>query len=541
MNNSIFMDSLLEFTYTYLTKFRYCSVHKLVHTGRYAYALTLGLSLGKSLEELQIIASFLISQLNFDSKLSRIYPGNAKRRNYSTDAIDIGICVDSISRYWVKFPPKKSDFRKISFLVENRLCRLAEKSSIPNQQLWAAVGLAQFSQLSLISASQSEKYKKICTVSVQSYLNSIASDGYSPYYSKNVYLDGHSPYYHARCLAFCLRIFDILELEFSEKEKVSIANSVNYMVRICDSKGDKNPLIDSKRYYFIESRENYSQVFEYYVLSHRKIIDLKISGTTYLLNKIQLKLFGLTQELHANTNEVLNKTQTSWQCDYMGLSYFAWLSFVENLQTNSTRKSKVASINPPTSGASLYKISLSELTDFYLVAKKTPLGFATGGICSGIIISKGEKGSFLLNYKFPLHFSDSSMTLYSFKMLTLKLLNDFPIIRLLFRELVIDRKRFSSLKFLLQQLLIYCRESLKISTRFATHIDVEYLENGVLSHALYLCDINGKKCIHIGARFIELNRNGLSILDVLLPSHKFRNIDLTIPGEFAPHITYVKK
>jgi len=540
MSNPIWKRLLQEIAFSYLIKYKRCSTHKIVHTGRYAYALSLGVSLGKSKESLDQICSYLLSQLNDVGKFPRIFPGNLKRRNYSTDAIDIGICVDAISLFWSKYPPTPSEFKKISTLVDVTLCRLASKSEIPNQRLWAAVGLAHFAILTEVEQEKSIKYRSVCAEAVQTFLSSIAKDGFTPYFTRNASLNSHSPYYHSRCIAFSLRIFDLLEFEFNDFDLTKIASAVDYMIRVHNQNGTKNPLLDSKRYYFLESQENYSQVFELFVLHHPVVQKLNRAGVQDLAIKTERNFEALTKELSRTMIENMGKRLLSWQCHYMGMSYLAWLSYLTEplIQVNS--EFQISAIEPLESDSGIYRLSCAPNSALHLVAQKSPLGFATGGFTSGLVFSEGGNGSFAIAGKLPLHFSQYDFTFNSFRNLFLKFRQDLPIIKLMLVEMVIERRSLKFLFILTKQIILYAQKNFQISTRFVTRLDVKISGTRSLSHPLYLSDISGNPKIYIGKREIKVEPGQILISDYLIASHKFKDVELSIPQAYSSTMFYFK-
>ena len=540
MNNFNWVRSLQESAFDFLVSHKHCSTHKLVHAGRYAYALSAGVSLGKPRESLNQIFSFLLSQIDDSGKFPIIFPGNLERRNYSTDAIDLGITVDSISRYWSQYPPTLEHFQKISTLVDGNLCRLVERGGIPNQRLWATLGLAKFSNLEGVDSEKREKYRNLCVASVSTFLASIAPDGFTPYYARNSYLNSHSPYYHSRCLAFSLEIFDVLDLRFSEEEFEKLVSAVEYMIRIHGQNGLKNSLLDSKRYYFLESQESYSQIFDFFVLKHPKISVRNLSGAFQLSQSISNNLEILARELFGTLDETLGKTQLSWQCEYMGISYLAWLGYLFPQEAKIKLSPKTTPVNPPSSGQSIYKISCEPSPILHLVADKSPLGFATGGIASGVIFSEGIQGSFKLASRLPLQFSQFSFNPRTFRVLLSQFWEDMPIIRLLVKELLIDRRNFYAFKILARQFLVYSLQCFQVSTKFVTKLNVKVSGSNRLSFPLYLSNIQGHNQTYLGTREIEVTNSYIAISDYLIPSQNFRKVELDIPEQLRSRVVYVK-
>lgn len=538
MSDSGWISTLQEISFNYLFKYQRCSTHKVVHTGRYAYALSLGVSLGKSKEILEFIYSYLLSQLTTAGKFPQIFPGNLRRRNYSTDAIDIGICIDAISLFWSKYPPTPLDFERISNLIDESLCRLASKSEIPNQRLWAAVGLAQFSRLPQVNAEKAIKYRSICAEAVQTFLASIAKDGFTPYFARNENLNSHSPYYHSRCIAFSLRIFDLLDLEFSQIELARIRSATAYMIRVQNQIGTKNPMLDSKRYYFLQSQESYSQIFELFVLQHPVVQKLNQAGVQDLALKTQSNLAALAEELSNTTDENLGKPLLSWQCHYMGMSYLAWLSYLTKPLIELNPEYQISPIEPTESDGAIYKLSCTSIPVLHLVAQKSPLGFATGGATSGLVFSEGINGSFAIATKLPLHFSQYHFTFNSFRNLFLKFRQDFPIIKLLLLEMVIERRSLVFLFPLTKQIILFAQQNFQISTRFVTNLEVKISGTKQLSHPLYLSDITGHPKTYIGEREIKVEPDQILISDYLIASNKLVSVELGIPQEFSSGASY---
>jgi hypothetical protein len=522
-------------------------MHKIQHTGRLGYALLISLisgeEIGISKSDERRIFETLISNIVVNDTGPYLEPGNRKRRNYSTDAIDIGIAVDAMSLFMEKNGITETEFIQIKNLVDKKLVNLINVSNIHNQRLWATLGLAQFSNNALLNESDKNFYKNLSVKSIDRFLETVGSDGFSPYFDRDASLNGHSPYYHSRCLAFILHSFDLLGIRPNVTQLISIEKAYFYMSRSSNLDGTRNVLIDSKRYYFLEESDYFSLIFDLYVTKHPILQDLKIpdmAQKSHLLTSLLLEKMTFNAQVDQRFSK---KHSPGWQCNYMGISYLAWFARVKLNYCTAEEDYLVNSnhIDPISQSATLYTISHGANYKYHFIANKTPLNFHTGGITSGLILKGSKSSAFNLGEKNTVQYSHLQFTRKVIVFLNRLLKSDLRWILLFTSEfLFLSKSRVKTLT-LANSIISYISCFFKSSTSFLTKVEVTEVTQNSLSHTLGFAALDGTCVMNFGTRKISVHRSGLEIVDTLdlecvknigIRRLRLISIDKSIPQNF---------
>ncbi len=524
-------DEVFNRTLKFLTFNPKCKAHGLVHNGRLSYALLMftqwqegRVPVDQSSEEL---FAYLIAQIQIDSKGLYLRPGTRVRENFSTDAIDIGILIDAFSEYSRKQSISPIDFKKVKSLVDTTLVFLVERSQIHNQRLWATLGLANFSMLSEVSSRDREKYQRLVFKSINNWMNTIHPDGFSPYFEKNPQLSGHSPYYHSRCVAFTLKALEIMNCPLTDYQKSQLSHAVNYMVLALSSSFERNGNLDSKRYYFLTGQEYPSLIFDLYVLENAckigliNVNELPFEGD-FLRNYLKKIITTLKD---ANSD----KGNLNWQCDYMGVSYLAWISRIDfdYLSTlskeNDSRHPIRQPLSPVNQYSSLYKIQNPLGVDFHLITKKSPINFYGGGLQSGLSFFENFKGSLNLRSGGNLQYSRNLSLLQGFRLFAKNLKNDFKWLVLFFRQFLVLEHDLRKSKILLNSYKSYLTSHWKLSTQFDCNLQLDEFSDTGIRFKLNLCNLEGTVGLFLGYRTISVTNNGVVVSDNLMENAKQSN------------------
>jgi hypothetical protein len=470
------------------------------------------------------LLAYLIAQIHIDSKGLYLKPGTRVRENFSTDAIDIGILIDALSEYSKKKSISPIDFKKVKSLVDTTLVLLVEKSQIHNQRLWATLGLANFSMLNQVSNHDRERYQKLVFKSINDWLNTIHPDGFSPYFKKNPQLSGHSPYYHSRCIAFTLKTLEIMQFTLSGNQKSQLNHAVNYMVLALSSSFERNANLDSKRYYFLTGNESASLIFDLYVLEQAcKIGLIDVNQLPFEEDFIRNYLQKIVTALKNADSDMGN---LNWQCDYMGISYLAWLSRIDFDYLSTLDKDYFLKhhnrqpISPVSRDSSLYKIANPLGSDFHLIAKKSPINFYGGGLQTGLSFFDNFKGSLNLANGANLHYSCKVELLQGFRLFVKNLKNDFKWLILFIRQFFVLEHDLRKSKILFISYKSYLVNHWRLSTQFDCELQVDEISNTEIRFKLILCDLEGNFGQFLGYRTISVTHKGVLVSDNLVTNAK---------------------
>jgi hypothetical protein len=515
------ISRILNDTFNFLVQNQFCKIHKIQHTGRFGYALLIALISGEEIgipkSEEKRIFDTLISNIAIDDKGPYLKPGNRNRRNYSSDAIDIGIAIDVMSLFMEKNTITETEFSQVKNLVDKKLVQLINVSNIHNQRLWATLGLAHFSNNVLLSESDKEYYKSVSVKSIDKFLKTLGRDGFSPYFEKDASLNGHSPYYHSRCLAFILHSFELLGIKPNKTQQICIKRAYMYMMRSSNLDGTRNVSIDSKRYYFLGEGDYFSLVFDLYVAQHPILQDLKVQDlakNTHTLTSLLMEKMTFNVQGDLRFNEV---GSPGWQCNYMGISYLAWFARIKFHQCADEEKGrlKVSNIDPILSSASLFTISYGAKYKYHFVANKSPINFHTGGISSGLILQNSRASAFNLSEKVMAQYSHYQFT-WKIRILLSRLVKkDLKWIGLFMSEFLFLSKSRIKTFMLVKSTISYIGCFFRSSTCFLTKVEVTQINSDSLSHTLSFSTLDGNNVMNFGTRKIRAVSSGLEIVDTL--------------------------
>jgi len=514
-------SQLLKNVFNYLIDNQICKVHKIQHTGRLGYALLISLTSGSEIGTSKSIDKklfkLLLTNVLKDTRGYFLSPGTRHRRNYSTDAIDIGIAVDVISLYMEKYNVTKKELDLLRDLVDTTLIELVQKSNINNQRLWATLGLAHFYKSAPLHSDQKSIYKKLILESIDTFLDSIADDGYSPYFEKNQSLNGHSPYYHSRCLAFTILSLELIGVSPGNKRLTKIKAAYLYMLRVSNLDATRNCLIDSKRYYFLGGEEYFSLIFDLYVTNHPitgRFADFSVERYSRILNNLILSTIDFSKFILSPASQLKS---SSWQCNYMGISYLAWLTRINALTPKQLKYNKTdeVTVDPIALNASIYSCSYGDSYKYHFVSKKAPLNFHTGGKVSGIILSKCDSNPLNLRGLPPSHYSYIQVNRSNVRFITNILLRDIRWPKLFFYEFIIVNKFFDKFIRLCGSSVAFFIAGFKSTTSFNTNVEIVDIGSNFIVHVLAFSRLDGVSPQAFGIREISFTPEGVLVRDTI--------------------------
>jgi hypothetical protein len=514
-------SQLLKDVFNYLVNNQICKVHKIQHTGRFGYALLISLTSGSEIGTSKSIDKklfkLLLSNVLKDNRGYFLSPGTRHRRNYSTDAIDIGIAIDVLSLYLEKYKVSKKELNLLRNLVDTTLIELVQKSNISNQRLWATLGLAHFYKNAPIHLEQKIVYKKLILESIDTFLDSVADDGYSPYFGKNQSLNGHSPYYHSRCLAFTILSLELIGVNPGTKRLAKIRAAYLYMLRISNHDATRNSLIDSKRYYFLGGEEYFSLIFDLYVTNHpitQGFTNTSSEKYSKNLNNLILSTIDFSKIILSSRSELKS---SNWQCNYMGISYLAWLTRINAPTTRPFKHNKFdgVAVDPITLNASIYSCSHGDSYKYHFVSKKAPLNLHTGGKVSGIILSNSDLNPFDMSGLPLSHYSYFQVNRSNVRFVTNMVVKDIKWLKLFFHEFMIVNKFFDKFLKLCKSLVSFFIAGFTYTTSFNTSVEILEIGSNFIVHVLAFSRLDGVSPQAFGIREITFAPEGILVRDTI--------------------------
>lgn len=374
-----------------------CDEDKIQHNGRRAYLWPMCRWLFEITGEEQWkekalkSAKEVLPYLKKDPKGSMIiYPGLYTQRNFSTNAIDCGIFLDSVHDL---FALCSKELKRYHPLIDEMAHTYnAEKINGPfyiqNQILWCGTGLARWMSKNPGDAKQ-EEYKKQLLASLHKWAAGVEPDGCSFYTTNKKYPAqlGPTTYYHSRCIAFVLYI-----LEKIGEDDPFIQDAVNrsskFLLRMYTPSGTKRITLSTKRYYFWGLSENGSNPYDIYVFW--KMFEKTGASVWQSAAGQALRLLYASQCKEGNIHSNNSKQNTDWQCDTMRTSHVAWLTKIPSEFLNSLEtKRKIPFILPKKmleigQQDSLFLIGNQYKWCHFLV-KKTPLCGWSGQRATGLL------------------------------------------------------------------------------------------------------------------------------------------------------------
>ncbi|MFH1286453.1 MAG: hypothetical protein ABII02_01740 [Candidatus Magasanikbacteria bacterium] len=308
---------------------KYCTKHRLVHTGKYAYIIDLYEYVGR-IDDAKKAVFDVLDSLFWDGNAWVFYPGNINMMNMSNNVIDSGAAIDCISRFLMKysevFSEKELDqvHNEIDLCAQTYLKKAHLQKVITNQRLWGNTGLASY------SAYRGYDIKKPIANSIQKAFENTTADGLFIYYPDaeergcpSSYT-GPTTYYQSRHTAFiqyCMALCDIQ----SDSFQASIERSVEALVGLYTKKGYKDLTFESKRWYWLGKSEVVSHPFDIFALYH----------SSHRLKNVIIN--NAIVQLKKNSNEKKYQPhdgffQLDHQCRHFWSAHTAWLTRIPEIE-----------------------------------------------------------------------------------------------------------------------------------------------------------------------------------------------------------------
>ena len=486
----------------YLYQEDVCSEDKIRHNGRRSYLWSLLLWLDKnnvsgpwkemSLKSLEQISSFIKKN---PTGMTVIFPGLHHRYNYSTNAIDCGILMDSFFDLKKIVPEEISEkeelFNKVA--EEYLSSKIGSLKGSHNRYLWAGTGLARWVAENR-EHEKSPDYIKSLQVAIDNWLGVNDDFGFHPYTSDEVFLNGITTYYHSRCLAFVFYIKELIpEIRVDEE---ALLKAGQFLARMYKPTGVKELRLDTKRYYFTGDYEVGSHSFDIYVFW--KLHSLTNDDFWLDIASISWQRLYEGQSVTGAINSCKGDNNYDWQCPLMRTGHVAWLTKISNNFLEKIDYRNVKLLIAPNwffdqnNIKNRLLIIGSKSNWHHFVVKKSKLNGFNGQDHIGLI-------GLPIYKKLANPFKSGIST---------KLLKTNLVFIFLHCKDILFNKRdpLKSLKFFYKYFLKFAYQFFFIkSSNFLLEVENIQLSDNNLKHDLLVSDASGKRKIKIGERFIKWN------------------------------------
>ena len=475
-----------------------------------------------------------------------VYPGNEVPRNHTTNAIDCGIFVDASFDLFKISPEYERNYKhlvdkvaltynlqKIKTYIDNSLNH-KRKPFVHNQILWNGTGLARW-----YSMNKENKYSKIIKYNLENLLKFWVAinnpDGGAHYLSPTKEepldsLDGNTTYYHSRQLAFSIYISNLINYKNNEFDQI-IKNGAGFLLRMMRPNGQKELVLDTKRYYHHNLFESASNPYDIFVFNY--LFELTKDSFWIDLASVSLNNLFLCQQkngaIHAS-DELFN---TSWQCNIVRNSHIAWLTrtnreFITNAVNLNIKKLRgIDKFFDIDSNRSFVNIGNSKSWVKFIITKSR-LSLSAGQRTIGLV-PKQFKNINNLNERNLFSYETKGDLNYFIKNNLIDLLSSIKWFIYHTKHLIIQ-KRFSAAYNCLISFLSYLKTYNKLRSEFPLFISELNIKNDLIMHELQVADIKGRQIAAIGKRKITFQKGKVNIEDYIYK-----------PGIFNVYMPYLKE
>lgn len=328
-----------------------CPKHRVEHTGKNVYSVTIDLKLHKLTGEEDY---FRRAKLRVERTLEKLirdpdfrywifYPGRLGRWNMSNSVIDSGACIDALSTFYLDYHNRLTgeERRRIEDTIfknsDSYLNEAVVSKEITNQRLWGGTGLSRAYKI-----FGEERWRKSLIRSLEKSLGEMWPDGTFPYHSywkeykifKGIY--DTTTFYHSRCIAFIYYILENIQ-EPLDKYKENLIKATDLLIAMYQSNGLKDINLECKRWYWNSSYEVASNPFDIFALAKGYELT-KNENYAYYANKSLGQILN-HQFPDGGINSHLGEPQNNFQCRIFWNSNLAWLAkIIEELPSVGTEK-----------------------------------------------------------------------------------------------------------------------------------------------------------------------------------------------------------
>jgi hypothetical protein len=457
-----------------------------------------------------------------------IFPGGHHRRNYSTNAIDCGIFVDSFYDLVDIVPDQAKKWHSIvdevarSYIGE----KLKGEKTIHNQYLWAATGLARW--VAAHKKNQNVRnYKELLEQTLVFWLEHIAADGYSPYMSAShaPFLNGITTYYHSRCIAFSWYIIEQIGLKRPDIE-AQLITAARFLAKMVRPDGVKQLILECKRYYFWGPYEVGSHPYDIYV--YAKTYQATGERVWIILASHALRRLLEAQAPNGAIKSHPYNGALDWQCDIMRTGHLAWLARVPEsflvavLNENTSQPSLPAEFFAQNRSSNLLLIGNSKCWTHF-VPRKPPMAGYAGPRASGLLLANNVNINDI-SCNLYLHYRVRGNP-YGFLRAARQAISATVRHVLLHAwDCLFHKRRISLAWFIIKEnLLNYLWTGMWVlSTEFCCKIENLEIKNGEIAHSLVLTDLQGGQKLYLGRRRIVWNGAEVEVRDMLKLKGRFR-------------------
>lgn len=551
------IENLINGATNYLLNNLSCDEDRLIHRGR----LTAVWQMMAWLNERQY------SEIDFKTKVNQmltvyqsnlgtnkngdfvIDPGSNVRRNYSTNAIDVGILLDSyFSLSKITQTPYELTNNINNIATTYAFNKLKKPTLTHNQYLWLCSGFSMW----LANSNATEKYfvtgKDLVIKSIDLFI-SHSVNGYSPYSSDHSDLRQITTYYHSRCIAFLIYSLKNLKVESAIYDDF-IRSSAAILGSMYTEYGYKNLSLETKRYYFQGGYECGSAPYDLYVFY--QLFVMTEEEKWLQISHLALNRYLRCQNVDGGINSVEHSYNYDWQCKTMRTTHISWLTKIPDWFYSKTFKSDISSmafLDDFNYQGNFFKI-VSKNISLHFLEEKSPITPLNGQRAVGLIPNE-VKSITNLFIRYPFEYRSISPHFQRFSPRELSLLKRSF---LHFVDVLVFKRQFKKgLLFFKTNIVSFVLAKFFVkSTVFLLKISDLNKDEKIITHRLSLSRLDGTDIVDVGNRKIIFN-DQLIVWDEIkspktLTLSIAKNTSTTINGkqvkEFGklkPNMSYVLK
>ncbi len=448
------------------------------------------------------------------SRATIIFPGQEDRRNYSNNAIDCGILVDSFHDLQVDAASASKLRPLIEDVVHTYLVpKLRGPKIIHNQYLWAATGLARWIDANP-DTPRGPEYRGLVGEVLEHWLNTLGDDGYAPYMSQAISkgLEGPTTYYHSRCIAFALYAAELTGQESPDFLQRHL-KAAEMLAGMYQPSGVKNLLLETKRWYFWGPDETGSHPYDVYVFWRMAQLTRDDAWTTFAGRSLAALLQSPRRESASRARD--------WQCETMRVGHLAWLTripdtfLLEALERRDHGLRLTHGALMPRSERRLALVGEPETWVGVLTAK-APLTGHTGGRATGLMVAGNTNINDLVT-QLPLHYRIGGSPLASVGYIAGALAQTGRhVYWRVWQTLRYKHRPVEAARVLWLQVAGFCWAGLRHrSTEFCCALVNIEQGPGQLSYELVATDVGGHEAVSLGRRTVGWQEGVLSVDDLI--------------------------
>lgn len=516
---------IIKSGFDFLHANKICKEDKIIHLGRRSYIWPIINYLFKKTNDKKYlnfakntIAEYSDAFRRNSNKDIILYPGLNNRYNYSTNAIDCGIFLDSIiDLKEIINIPKFLDLGMLEIFNNYAINKLEKLSPIHNQYLWLLSGFTRILKYS--QQLNNPRYKILCKNVLDNFCKNNNKDGSCSYSNLSKDLKSITPYYHSRCFAFMKYSINNLNINNDYYNDIFLQGA-SFLANIYNKDFYKILTLETKRYYFHNLYEVGSTPYDIYVFQEAYKL-------TKDKNWLKLSKGCINQFFKEHDQKDRLNYKNDWQCETMRKSHIAWLcrlddeffnKLEERLDSNHSEDKFLYRLilqkNYIKNKKDLTLLNLeNNFSNIKLLKSKSPLSPLNGIRSIGIQPIKRIGISNILDL-YPYEYR--SINIKAISSINNKIfLNNIKRTLLHFRDCIFNKRNYKkAFEIIIDHFFSYIIvSSTTMSSSFPLDLQGISKTKNSISHYLEISDTQGLNRKVIGQRTIILKKNILEIID----------------------------